>query len=207
MKVVKRTTYSVDDFELNFEPIEDTIDIKKTKDGYTVKYLVYDTECFNPREDCDNFTKMVCFHGKYNLGDKHDYKQSDYESWDELKSAIKKDGGIFIAPLYLYDHSGITIKIGDFYGCGLPQGHAHFDSGQVGFIYTTKDKLKEFGITKSRAKKAIEGDVETYDMYLRGESYMIAADYFNKDKTLIDGENCSGYLGYEYALKALESDI
>jgi len=208
MEVIKKITYSIDDFELNHRPIADTIDIKKTKEGYTVKYLVYDTDaCFDPRQDCDNFTKMVCFHGRYNLGDKTDYKQSDHESWDELKAAIKKDGGIFIAPLYLYDHSGITIKIGDFYECGLSQGHAHFDSGQVGFIYTTKDKLKEFGILKNKAKKQIENDVETYDMYIRGESYIIAADYFNKDKILVDDDNCGGYLCYEYALKALESEI
>lgn len=37
----------------------------------------YDTEPMNPREDWDNFGKMVCWHRRYSLGDKHDHEDPD----------------------------------------------------------------------------------------------------------------------------------
>ena len=40
-----------------------------------------------------------------------------------------------ILPLYLFDHSGISISTGSF--------HDPWDSGQVGFIYASKEKAKE----------------------------------------------------------------
>lgn len=36
--------------------------------------VMYDEEPLNPRTDYDNFGHMVCWHSRYNLGDKHDYK-------------------------------------------------------------------------------------------------------------------------------------
>jgi hypothetical protein len=41
---------------------------------YTL-FIVDDNEPMNPREDCDNFGKMVAFHRRYNLGDKHDHSE------------------------------------------------------------------------------------------------------------------------------------
>ena len=69
------------------------------------------------------------------------------------------------------------MKVGSFGGL-LPQGHAEFDSGQVGFIYATEKEIKEnFQVKKlskkilERAKKNLEGEVETYDQYLSGDVY------------------------------------
>ncbi len=36
-----------------------------------------DNDAASPREDNDNFGKMVCFHSRYKLGDAHDYKQPE----------------------------------------------------------------------------------------------------------------------------------
>lgn len=141
--------------------------------GWTIK-IKSDDSPDSPR-DWDNLGTMVCFHKRYDLGDKHDFKSNDYNSWKEVAEDIEKTvGKAIISPLYLYDHSGLRIKIGSFHGL-LPQGHAEFDSGQVGFIYCTHEKAcKEFG--KKRASKALiakvakilEGEVETYDTYLSG---------------------------------------
>ena len=49
--------------------------------------IIQDENPYNPRED-DNLTKMVCFHNRYDLGDKHNYNKDDYSSWDELKKTI-----------------------------------------------------------------------------------------------------------------------
>ena len=47
--------------------------------AYQAPYLLqvmYDTDPLNPREDYDNFGHMVCWHSRYNLGDKHDYEDT-----------------------------------------------------------------------------------------------------------------------------------
>ena len=58
--------------------------------------IIADEDVENPRRsDFSNISKMVCFHGRYNLGDGScGYKQSNYSSWDELKAAIIKKSTI-----------------------------------------------------------------------------------------------------------------
>ena len=145
--------------------------------GFTIN-VEQDPDPWNPRDD-DNLTVMACFHKRYVLGDKgHGLDIDDYSGWDEMLAAItKKHKPAVIAQLFLYDHSGLSIKIGSFNGL-LPQGHAEFDSGPVGFIWITKEAArKEYGwkkLTKSRIaqlQKYIEGDVQTYDDYLSGSVY------------------------------------
>ena len=71
-------------------------------------------------------------------------------------------------PLYLYDHSGITMNTTGF--------SCPWDSGQVGWIYASKENaLREFGgksftaATRKKAEDCMRGEVECYDSYLRGE--------------------------------------
>jgi len=75
-------------------------------------------------------------------------------------------------PLYLYDHSGITISTGRF--------SCPWDSSQVGFIYCSKTKAREEwgpkyfpGITDEqiwgKAEAYLESEVSTYDGYLTGQ--------------------------------------
>ena len=64
----------------------------------------------SPRE-WYNLGTMVCFHRRYDLGDENDYCSSNYDGWDEMKEdIIEKENVHTILPLYLYDHSGITIS-------------------------------------------------------------------------------------------------
>ena len=215
MKATKKVIYNVKDFELTFEPIEDSIKIEKTKKGYTVKYLTDDNDPLNPRIDFDNCGHMVCFHNRYDLGDKHDISKNSIADWCELESVLKEEyNACIVLPLYLYDHSGISIKIGDFYNVGLPQGHARFDSGQVGFIYVTDEDIKKNYIkkrvTKQLLKKAVEllkAEVDTYNKYLTGEIYTIVKEEFDKNKKQVDFDTGGGYIGYEDSLKALDSEI
>lgn len=48
--------------------------------------VMYDDEPLNPRTDYDNFGKMVCWHNRYNLGDKH-----DFEDTNELLKSLVRD--------------------------------------------------------------------------------------------------------------------
>lgn len=138
------------------------------KGNRTLK-IYQDTDTDSPR-DWDNLGRMVCFHRRYNLGDKHDYKQSDFKSWVELESELMKQGATIIMPLYLYDHSGITISTAPF--------SCRWDSGQVGFIYCTREDIKKnWNIKKvtqekrEHARRILEGEVKTYDQFLTGEVY------------------------------------
>jgi hypothetical protein len=153
-----------------------------------------DDDGINPRHEWDNMGTMVCFHGRYNLGDKdHGFKQSNYDSWAELQKAIiREHGPCLIAPLYLYDHSGITISMGEF--------SCKWDSGQVGFIFVPHSRIrKEYSCkriskkTLERAKGCLESEVKVYDDYLTGNVY--GFKIFDD----VDGENeidsCWGFFG------------
>jgi hypothetical protein len=182
------------------------IKIIKTKTGFEANYLIQDDDPIDPRTDI-NYSVMVCFHKRYDLGDKTDLNSSMFNGWEELYDyLLKEKKAIIILPLYLYDHSNLTIKIGSFYGL-LPQGHAEFDSGQVGFIYCTKEDLKRIGITKARAKKSLMAEVEVYNQYIQGDVYCLVKETYNKDKEQIDYDTCGGYFGYKWAVRELENDF
>lgn len=184
------------------EPIE-----KEEYKGYTIK-IYPDFDPLNPREMDDYLMgTMVCFHRRYELGDKHDLNSDNFSSWDEIAEyLVKEEKAILIYPLYLYDHSGLRMKIGSFYGL-LPQGHAEFDSGQVGFIYTTKQRIRDmYGIkhvTKEKlaqADKELHGEVETYDAYISGQVY----GYYIEDAEGDHVDSCWGYYGYEGYQEAMK---
>lgn len=154
-------------------------------DGVTVR-IVQDEEPTNPRKQYDNFGHMRCWHHRYSLGDNN---TMSVEEGKELAEQAEKQGGIVLS-LYLYDHSGITMRTSSF--------SCPWDSGQVGFIYCDKDDIrKNWGVkcvTKKllkQAKEILEAEVKEYDSYLTGECYgFIIEDPDNKHL-----DSCWGFLG------------
>lgn len=150
--------------------------------------ITQDEYAESPRE-WDNLGKMVCWHRNYSLGDEQPsespnehrerlalrYDRAAVERADDtprLKDVVESvlDKHIIELPLYLYDHSGITMNTSGF-GC-------RWDSGQVGFIYVSlEDVKKEWGwkrLTQARREKILailKAEVETYDQYLTGDTY------------------------------------
>jgi len=159
--------------------------------GHVIKIETDDSPS-NPRTEFDNCCKMVCFHKNHKLGDETDYNRSDYNSWDELKKDIvKQENAVIILPLYLYDHSGITISTTPF--------SCRWDSGQVGFVYMTRESIKnDFGIKRltkkalAKIQEIIKSEVKVYDDYLTGNVY--SYDIYLNDNVI---DSCSGYFGYE----------
>ena len=138
-------------------------------------YIDDDPNGLDPRADFDNFGHMLCFHKRYCLGDVTDLKSEDFSSWDEIRKYLsKKEKAVIIIPLYLFDHSGITISAdsGRFRACDSME----WDWGQIGFIYCTREDVKkEFDeINPENLKKAesiLLAEVEEYDKYLTGDVY------------------------------------
>lgn len=156
--------------------------------GLTIK-IYLDASYESPRE-WDNLGTMVCAHRRYSLGD----KQLDPE---EIREIIER-AGVISLPLYLYDHSGLTMNTTGF--------SCPWDSGQVGYIYVTKEKLrKEFGVKRlsrkkiARALELLKGEVETYDMYLRSDIYgYVISQPCEKCGEPEELDSCWGYYGFDY---------
>lgn len=175
-------------------------------DGMQVE-IHYDDDPMNPRSEWDHLGVMVCFHKRYNLGDDcHDYRSEDYDSWDEVYKAIEKnEDPVCIYPLYLMDHSGLTISTGSglFRACDS----AGWDWGQVGFIFARKKDARSWWgkklITKKLREKieaGIQAEVEEYDQYLRGDVY----GYVVKDAQGEELDSCWGFFGMEAVKEAAE---
>ena len=188
-----------------------------------------DSDPMDPREDgC--FGTMVCWHKRYTLGDSHSH--ADSEAFflsllpDELQTRMERlrdtlddkayrarlreeaDKVAVILPLYLYDHSGLTMSTGPF--------SCPWDSGQVGFIYA--DILKEHdekawtARVREKAEKILRSEVKEYDQFIRGDVYgyivesrvpPAAPEYGYDDDSDDDSaweevESCWGMFGLDY---------
>lgn len=129
---------------------------------------------------------MVCFHRNYKLGDEH-----EFDSPEDFEKFLKREKkNIIVLPLYLYDHSGITMKTSPF--------NDRWDSGQVGYIYVTREAgRKWFGVKRINEKKVIDylnSEVKTYDNFLTGEVYYCSTEDQNGE--MID--SCGGFFGYNH---------
>ena len=154
--------------------------------GFTIK-LHIDEDPRNPREEYDYFSTMLCWHSQYSLGDDNPYRDPD-EAWEYIT-----ESRAVVLPLYLYDHSGLSMSTSRSYPFNDP-----WDAGQVGWIFIEREKvLKEYSrkkLTRSLIRKAEDmmmSEVREYDDYLRGEVY----GYVVNDK---DGEHidsCCGFYG------------
>lgn len=198
--------------------------------------LIRDNDPMNPR-DCDNLGTMACWHRRYILGDEQprespeewirnmsglDDDQLDTADeialWDRADSLLLEkcqslfDEKYISLPLYLYDHGGVTISCAAF--------SCPWDSGQVGIIYVSKERLRQEYSSKlvtpkirEKALAVLRAEVEEYDRFLAGDAWgyeiyemdddpdMIAAGYEN-DGYCVD--SCWGFLGHEWAEQAAQ---
>lgn len=161
----------------------------KTENENAVLKIHTDESLENPR-DWDNIGSMICWHSRYALGDKHSFKTpQDFRAEVSDKNAT-------ILPLYLMDHSGLTMRTDPtmFEACD-PAG---WDWGQVGFIFASYDSIRrEYGVKRvtktirQRSVAALEAEVSVYDQYLRGEVY----GYVLRDKQTGEEDSCWGFFG------------
>lgn len=172
--------------------------------GYRVE-IRYDDMSDSPR-DWDNLGKMYYWHRNYILGDKSvdiDY----YSDFQEFVDDLTEDWGEIIwLPLYLYDHSGITMSTSSQrFKMMDSQG---WDWGCCGIIFASHDDIKKAfmvdEITEEVLDKATEcliGEVKTFDQYITGDVYYMNL-YDHNDDIL---EGFGGVFGHDYAREEAES--
>ncbi len=183
--------------------------------GFTIE-ITRDEDPVNPRED-DNVGTMCCEHAQYTLGDGdmlrlYDSLVSDsrylqlYEELpdDESEPFAEDDyphmleqaeeWGYVILPLYLYDHSGITMSCEPF--------SCPWDSGQVGIIFCSPQKRHAESMTEDQCRKYLEGEVETYDQYLTGDVW--GWEVKEGDEGV---DSCWGFFGKDSAIQAAKAVI
>ena len=178
-----------------------------------------------------NLGTMVCWHGKYNLGDEQPAEDEQeyllrlaekvkpgtaarWQRWVDRYPRLYRlyghggsrftkivrsvlDKRTIQLPLFLYDHSGITMSTSRFL--------CPWDSGSVGFIYVSIAKIKEtYGwttLTAARREKIenyLRREVQTYDDYLTGQVYGYEVEGWNgEDWEQVD--SCCGFYSYEDA--------
>ena len=160
-----------------------------------------DPEPPNPR-DADNLGVMVCLHRRYRLGDPHAYRAEDHSGWEDLEQAILRDHpGALVLPLYLFDHSGLTMSTSDAMFRAFDA--AAWDWGQVGYIVASAEDIREaFGARRISRKlrglveDVLRAEVTEYDLHLRGEAYAFTIE--TADGEVLD--SCCGFLGLAHAI-------
>ena len=168
----------------------------------------------NPRE-WDNLGTIAYKHRSYILGEE---KIDDPIEW--LEDMLNKDRSYkhnedrleeleelffeqYIAlPLYLYDHSGITMKTTPF--------SCRWDSGKVGYIYVSKEAVrKEYCVKRISAKlrervlNILEGEIEVFDQCITGDVYGFRVE--DSAGKIID--SCCGFFGRNWDTNGIKDHI
>src|SRR5581483_3570876 len=177
--------------------------------------ILPDDDPMNPCKEFDMLGTQVYWHNRYNLGhdkstsllspgqwliEKIEHARSEGMSDDEaeilrydLNKALREfEKYYFALPVFAYEHGGITISTREFTD--------RWDSGQIGIIYVSYDKIKaEFSVkhvTKKTLKRVAEilmAEVKEYDDYLTGNVWGYRVK--NDDDDILD--SCGGFYGNE----------
>lgn len=158
----------------------------------TVFRVFTDPDPDDPRTAWANTGIVHCQHRRYALGDKgaeSPFKDSDYEAPDGALQL--RDDIVLAKPIYLYDHSGITVSHSPF--------SCPWDSGRVGTNYLTEEGLQAFmrGSDWLReealtwADACLDDELRVYDAFLCGEVWCWTRFGDNGD----DDETMCGYYG------------
>jgi hypothetical protein len=130
--------------------------------------IFIDDEPQSPRE-WDNAGTIACWHRRYSLGELQPKEMPD----EFMRNKHISNKTHIILPVYMYDHSGITISTEHVY----PYNDM-WDAGQLGIIYISrKDAVKNWGTKKctknveTTARTVLKGEIKDYDNFLRGNVY------------------------------------
>lgn len=190
----------------------DSVLVWKNRNGRRQILIIdRDENPWDPREEGEPIDHMVCWHRNYRLGDDHNYAEPrDFlmDLCDQLGIRYRENAPIAtllrklrpkaeLIPLWLYDHSGITIR-----AASANPFMDNWDSGQVGWIYMTRDEVPATDPSsrrwRRRADEFMQDSVEIYDMYLRGDVYgytLYSEETAEDGETVMRKDSCWGFYG------------
>jgi len=165
------------------------------KDNQVIK-VYQDIDPLDPRKEWDHLGILATWHRKYCLGD-----VQPKEDINEYIKALPE--GAVVLPVYMYDHSGITISTKPF--------SCPWDSGLLGTIYTTKERVTDLGEpwdNRLQIERLLKQEIEIYDQYLRGDVY--GYEYLKLETCPECGhveeehiDSCWGFFGWSAVLQGL----
>lgn len=173
------------------------------------------------------FGALLAEHPHYTLGDQDGPAQEladfikDMREWHSglalidavLKHLQRHFGSTVVLPLYLYDHSGISMAPGSnlLGGGGIQAGG--WDTSVVGFAFDTTKDREGGGVPDVEA--ALRAEVKQYSAHLEGQYFGLIEEELmsvhttvshngevvrdDEDDKWVEVDACWGYLGYEYA--------
>lgn len=176
---------------------EDAVEVIDLEDGKKI-VIEYDDDPINPRKEWDHFGTIVCLGqgGDWpHYADIPDPRKEIPPGWtyDEDKDLFQLPKKCAVLNVYIYDHSGVALSTGSGGQFSDP-----WDSGKLGVIYATAEKIRENFMVKQLRKKhydkaleVLEGEIKEYNSYLSGECY----GYIILDANGEEIDSCWGFLG------------
>lgn len=141
----------------------------------------------------DNLGVIATWHKRYNLGD----EQPKEDPTEFLKNLPV---GTIHLPIYMYDHSGLTLSTSPF--------NCPWDSGQLGFIYATPDNIEKLGVSLENVEAQLQNEVAIYNDYVQGNVYgysrfkiVTCPNCSHEEKKIID--SCCGFYGHDHEKSGL----
>lgn len=166
-----------------------------------------DDSAENPRDEMDTVGTMWCWHRHYQLGSRKESREKavdpkDHSGWHALRKEIeKREKPVVILPVYMYEHSGVTLSTEGF--------SCPWDSGQVGFIFATREAVLEAFVTKritkeirERVESRLKAEIKTYSAYVNGDVYGFRV--LEGDEEI---DSCWGFYGSEEIPYMLEAAL
>lgn len=156
-----------------------------------------DQDAEDPRS-VDRLGTMVCFHRRYRLGDDTDYRRDWFDGWEQMEKYILAEGDVaVILPVYLHDHSGLTMSTTPF--------SCRWDSGQVGFIWVTTAQASAWGcrdLSPSALSQLLTDEVSRYSTWVGGD--VVGYQIWDGDEFIA---GCSGYYSMDDARADGEAEM
>ncbi len=175
--------------------MNDSYETETVEGGYKV-HVLFDPEPMNPRTEYDNAATFVAWHGRRDLGDVN-VPRGEYNSIEELIRATVPKGS-FVQPVWAYEHGGITVSTSSVDNAN--PFSCPWDSGQVGFIYMSRDKVREtmcvprnspIAKLAEHAGEIMNAEIAEYANYLEGQVFGYVVESPEGDEI----DSCWGFIG------------
>lgn len=177
--------------------------------GLTVRIHTEEEASHADPRDNTNLGVMFCDYRGYDLGDKDAPQRRALRPLDDddFAAAIvqylkDEHGARVILPLFVYEHSGITMKVGgrldksedDFTRTNrYPFDSAGWDTSSVGVIFDTAESRKVCGcedFTDEQIEEGLRSEVSEYATYLEGNVFWYQV--IDADGDTLD--SCGGFI-------------